>query len=124
MCKFVLAGAMTVTMSAPALAVNTTFAQFAQQSAVRFVSYQAPGGSNTLTVNDGPVFFIVNAFGPPGIYSALLNISASSSAPITNTGPQFEQVGWGGSYSFTNEGVNYLTVTFNSAIVDINCARR
>lgn len=115
-----IAFAAAVTITAPALALNTTFAQFTQQSAARVITYQASGGSNTITVSNAPVYFVVNAFGPMGIYSALLNISASSSAPVTNTGPQFEQVGWSGFYSFTNAGINYLTVTFTNAIVDIN----
>ncbi len=106
--------------ASPTLAVNTTFAQFTQQSSDKVVNYTTTPTSNSISVVDAPVNFVVNAFGPVGVYSADLNISAISSNTVTDTGPQFEQVGWSGFYSFTNGPINYLTVNFTNAITDIN----
>lgn len=114
---FTMAAAISV--ATPSLAVNTTFAQFTQQSSDRVVNYTNSGTFNAMSVVDAPTNFVINAFGPLGIYSTLLNIQATSSAFITNTGPQFEQVGWSGFYSFTNGTTNYLTVNFTNAITDI-----
>lgn len=116
----ILTTAAALSIATPSLAVNTTFAQFTQQSPDRVVSYTNTGASNSISVVNAPINFVINAFGPLGIYSAILNIQASSNALVTDTGPQFEQVGWSGFYSFTSGTTNYLTVNFTNAIVDIN----
>lgn len=106
-------------ISTPSLAINTTFAQFTQQSSDLVVNHTNTGTANVLSVVDAPVNFVVQDFGPMGIYSAFLNVQATSSTPVTNTGPQFEQTGWSGSYSFSNGATNYLTVNFSNAILNV-----
>lgn len=105
-------------ISIPSLAQNTTFAQFTQQSSDLVVNHTNTGTANVMSVVDAPVNFVVQDFGPLGIYSAFLNIQATSNTPVTDTGPQFEQTGWSGSYSFTNGATNYLTVNFTNTISD------
>lgn len=114
-----LAASATLLVATPALAVNTTFAQFTQTNSDLVVDYTTTGTSNVMSIVDAPVFFVIQAFGPTGIYSAFLNVTAASSTPVTDTGPQFEQVDWVGSYSFTNGTINYLTVNFFNAIVNV-----
>jgi hypothetical protein len=107
-------------IATPSLALNITFAQFTQQNSDRVLDYSNTGTANVMSVVDAPVNFVIQAFGTPGIYSAVLNIQAISSATVVDTGPQFEQVGWSGFYSFTDGATNYLTVNFTNAITDIN----
>lgn len=115
----VMAISAVFSITTPSLAQNVTFAQFTQQSSALVVNHSNTGTANALSVVNAPVNFVVQSFGTPGIYSALLNIQALSSAPVTNTGPQFEQVGWTGSYSFTSGTTNYLTVNFSDAILNV-----
>lgn len=115
--QFVVAATASLLLAAPAFAVgpSITFAQFTQQSSDKIVSYGVSGGSNTLTIAPSPSFMVVTDFGPAGIYNASVSMSASSSAPVINTGPQFEQAGWNGSISFSNGG-NLLTAQFMNAV--------
>lgn len=109
--------AASALLAAPALAVDTnsvTFAQFTQESTDKIAQYANTGSGNTLTISEQPSYFVVQTFGPMGVYSSNLTVSASSSAQITNLGLQFEQIGWGGSMMF-NDGVNFLTVNFVNA---------
>jgi hypothetical protein len=109
-------------LATPALAVDiasVTFAQFTQQSPAKVVSYANTGSGNTLNISDAPAFFVVTAYGVPGVYGSLLSMTASSSSAVINTGPQFEQDGWNGQMAFTN-GINQLTVAFTNAVFNFD----
>lgn len=109
----IMASAM-ITAPAFAIPVLSTFAQFTQQSNDKVVEYRRAGPGNTLSIVNAPANFVVTDAGPLGVYSSLLSMTASSSSTITNTGPQFEQIGWNGQMTFTN-GVNQLTAAFTNA---------
>ncbi len=105
-------------LASPALAVDLlskTFAQYTQQSSDKVAHYGATGSGNTLSITDAPAFLVVTDYGPAGMYGSTLSMTASSAAPITNLGPQFEQNGWNGTMTFTN-GINQLSVAFANAI--------
>ncbi|MBC7520367.1 MAG: hypothetical protein H7268_04655 [Sandarakinorhabdus sp.] len=109
-----------IAFAAPANAANTTFAQFIQSTGTKIVSYGKSGGSNTLSVVNGPVTFSTFAFGPASSGPALFNMSASSSAPVTALGQAFLQPSWNGTMSFTNGATNLLTVSFANAVFSVD----
>ena len=123
--NFAAAAVASTLMAVPALAVDSpsvTFAQYVQQSSDRIVNYTNTGTGNALTITRAPVFFVVNDYGPGGVYPALLSMSASSSAFVTSAGAQFEQVGWSGTMNFTSGSTNYLTVNFTDATFSFDSA--
>lgn len=115
-----IAGAVIASalLAAPALAVEgetVTFAQFTQQNTIKAAQYRNTGAGNTLNIIQGsPANFVVQEFGPPGVYDTTMSLSAASSQMVTSLGSLFEQTGWNGSINFGN-GSNYLTVNFNNA---------
>lgn len=116
------AAVASLLLAAPALAVDTasiTFAQFTQQNTNKVAQYGATGTGNTLTIADASAFLVVTAYGPAGVYNSTMSLAASSSSPVVDTGPQFEQGGWNGQMSFVN-GINQLTVAFTNAIFNFD----
>jgi hypothetical protein len=117
--KFAGAAAASLLLATPGLAVDTqsvTFSQFAQQSSDKVAVYSATGTGNALTITNAPVFYVISEYGPTGVNSTTMSMQAASSALVTNTGPQFEQVGWTGNMTFGTGGTDFLTVNFTNAI--------
>jgi hypothetical protein len=116
----VAAAAAAALLATPAAAVTTiTFAQAFQALPGTPVVHTGGSGGATMTAS-APAIFNILDFGPVGIYGITsMTISATSTAVIADTGPQFEQEGWAGTISFLDGATNVLTVAFAGGILNV-----
>jgi hypothetical protein len=122
-----LAAAALAFTAAPAAAVTPiTFGQFFQAGVGTPVMHTGGAGGATITASFNSIFNVLAYTATPGIYVpvngpfVLATITASSSDPIIDTGPQFEQDNWAGTISFTDGAINVLTVEFTTGILNVS----
>jgi hypothetical protein len=105
-------------LSAAAPGAAATFIGYAQftRDTNTTVSY-VEGPITTLTLGDTDVSFEIQALGPIGITDLVMSGSASTTEAETSVGPFLLRGGFAGTISFLDGPTNYLTVSFDNALL-------